>query len=136
MQNSFGWATAGHGYKNKTFPAAVGETGSYMSSAADVAMLTDMARYLHNDYSSLPPGFDYQKFPHKTLPNLAWWAWNANSGDTGGIVESDWITVLWKKVNWMVGAIHLTPWYMAYVSPQALPPTAKPPVEVGSQAGR
>lgn len=89
MQNSFGWATAGHGYKNKTFPAAVGETGSFFSTAralsdklhsasngitmsitckkyqfachvimilnlglsdvqaADVAMLTDMARYVH-----------------------------------------------------------------------------------------
>ena len=77
MQNSFGWATAGHGYKNKTFPAAVGETGSFFSTArapvrllmgslqhhseenlkntplnlgrcdvqaADVGMLTDMAR--------------------------------------------------------------------------------------------
>lgn len=44
------------------------------------------------------------------------------------------LQVLWNKVNWMVGAVHLTPWYMTYVSPQAQPPTAKPPVEVGSQA--
>lgn len=56
-------------------------------------MLTDMARYMHNDYSSLPAGFSAASFPHANLPHLFWWDWNANSGDTGGIVDSDWLTV-------------------------------------------
>ena len=49
-------------------------------------------------------------------------------------VSSRSLQVLWNKVNWMVGAVHLTPWYVTYVPPQALPPSAKPSVEVGSQA--
>lgn len=60
--------------------------------ANDIAMLADMARYMHNDYSSVP-GYTAAYFPHANLPNLFWWDWNANSGDTGGIVQDDWLTV-------------------------------------------
>ena len=56
-------------------------------------MLTDMARYMHNDYSSLPAGYSAANFPHANLPNMFWWDWNANSGDTGGLVQNDWVTV-------------------------------------------
>ena len=56
-------------------------------------MLADMARYMHNDYSSLPAGYGPASFPHANMPNLFWWDWNPNSGDTGGIVENDWLTV-------------------------------------------
>ncbi len=61
--------------------------------ATDIAMLADMARYMHNDYSSLGGGYSAANFPHANLPHMYWWDWNANSGDTGGIVENDWLTV-------------------------------------------
>lgn len=61
--------------------------------ATDIAMLADMARYMHNDYSSLGGGYTANDFPHANLPSLYWWDWNANSGDTGGIVMDDWKTV-------------------------------------------
>ena len=61
--------------------------------ATDIAMLTDMARYMHNDYSSLPAGYSAASFPHGNLPSLFWWDWNANSGDTGGLVDNSWLTV-------------------------------------------
>ena len=61
--------------------------------ATDIAMLADMARYMHNDYSSLPAGYGPASFPHANLPHLFWWDWNPNSGDTGGIVQNDWLTV-------------------------------------------
>lgn len=60
--------------------------------ANDIAMLADMARYMHNDYSSVP-GYTAANFPHANLPSLFWWDWNANSGDTGGLVQDDWLTV-------------------------------------------
>lgn len=28
-----------------------------------------------------------------------WWSWNPNSGDTGGILQDDWLSVNWDKVN-------------------------------------
>ena len=56
-------------------------------------MLADMARYMHNDYSSLGGGYSAADFPHSNMPHMYWWDWNANSGDTGGIVQDDWLTV-------------------------------------------
>ena len=47
---------------------------------------------------------------HNKISNVFWWAWNANSGDTGGIVQQDWLTINWNKVDWMV-RVGLTPWY-------------------------
>jgi endoglucanase len=29
--------------------------------------------------------------------SFTYWAWNPNSGDTGGIVEDDWMTVQQEK---------------------------------------
>jgi hypothetical protein len=60
--------------------------------ANDIAMLADMARYMQNDYSTVAP-YTAASFPHSNMPSLFWWDWNANSGDTGGIVENDWVTV-------------------------------------------
>lgn len=64
-----------------------------MVQATDIAMLADMARYMRNDYSSLGGGYNAASFPHANIPSLYWWDWNANSGDTGGIVQDDWLTV-------------------------------------------
>lgn len=61
--------------------------------ATDIAMLSDMARYMRNDYTSLPAGYNAASFPHANMPSLFWWDWNANSGDTGGLVQNDWLTV-------------------------------------------
>lgn len=61
--------------------------------ANDIAMLADMARYMHNDYSSLPAGYTAADFPHADMPNLCWWYWNGGQSDTGGIVGDDWTTV-------------------------------------------
>ena len=64
-----------------------------MTQANDIAMLADMAQYMHNDYSSLPAGYTAADFPHADMPNLYWWYWNGGESDTGGIVGNDWTTV-------------------------------------------
>ena len=48
--------------------------------------LSDMAKYMKNDPA-------VTGYPHATLNHLMWWSWNPNSGDTGGIVQDDWLTV-------------------------------------------
>ena len=51
-----------------------------------MAFYRDFALYLHN----ASPANDGQ---HTPMPNVVWWDWNPNSGDTGGIVGNDWLTV-------------------------------------------
>ena len=52
--------------------------------------------------------------------------WNANSGDTGGLVDDSWLTIQWPKVDFLTGVPNdvtstddagpggwgLTPWYL------------------------
>jgi aryl-phospho-beta-D-glucosidase BglC (GH1 family) len=48
---------------------------------------------------------------HTSITNWFYWCWNNNSPDTnGGIVEADWATIDWNKVNFL-RQIGLTPWY-------------------------
>jgi hypothetical protein len=51
---------------------------------------------------------------YNTVPvnGWLWWAYNENSGDTGGIVMNQWQELNWEKINWMVARLGLRPWYM------------------------
>lgn len=54
-------------------------------------------------------------------------SWNANSGDTGGLVDDSWLTVQWPKIDFLTvspnsrtatnsaapGGWGLTPWYLS-----------------------
>jgi hypothetical protein len=42
---------------------------------------------------------------------LCRWAYNANSGDTGGLVDETWQNFDWQKLSWMQDNLGLTPWY-------------------------
>ena len=72
-------------------PAGIRRDQGLPMQANDIAMLADMSNYMNNDYSTLPAGYGPANFPHANLQHLFWWDWNANSGDTGGIVENDWV---------------------------------------------
>ena len=65
-----------------------------------------------------------------------WWSWNPNSGDTGGILQDDWVTVQQVKVDkltpiefaWAQGGgtatarpLSRTAWLSARASPTAFP---------------
>ena len=76
---------------------------------------------------------------HTPIKNVAWWDWNANSGDTvrfflgipehweplsqllwqseyieltmqGGIVDGSWVTILFYKLDWLITNVGLNPW--------------------------
>jgi endoglucanase len=34
-----------------------------------------------------------------------WWSWNPNSGDTGGILKDDWVTVDETKMDFLQEAL-------------------------------
>ena len=79
LSNSFGYltkkgvcSTASATPKCRTFPVVFGETGSKFTDSLDLAMLQDFAKYMRSE--------DEMHYP---IPNMFWWSWNANSGDTG-----------------------------------------------------
>jgi hypothetical protein len=50
--------------------------GEECAQANDIAMLEDMARYMNNEGAAADGR-------HANMPDLIWWDWNADSGDTG-----------------------------------------------------
>ena len=86
--------TAGYcdGSVCQKFPILIGEFGSKLETSKDLESLGDLAKYIDD-------------------ANLGWfwWSWNANSGDTGGLVSDDWIRIIWKKMDYL-GKIGLESW--------------------------
>ena len=50
------------------------------AQSADIASLQDIFKYLRNNDGA-------NDGQHAPIPGVMWWAWNANSGDTGGITN-------------------------------------------------
>src|SRR5262245_18638433 len=68
--------------KQNVAPIMVGEFGSTLANPLDVQWLNSLMSYLTTNGMS-----------------FTFWAWNPNSGDTGGIVSDDWVTVNTQKMN-------------------------------------
>jgi hypothetical protein len=81
---------------------------SRLCAGKDAKYIQDFAAYLNNA-SSIPAQFSKNK-----NSVWYWWSWNANSGDTGGLVSGarpgPWYSVKWYKVRYLEG-LGLCPWY-------------------------
>lgn len=112
LTNSFGYLTQ-QGYCNasscKMFPVAIGEFGSRFTEATDIQSLQDFAKYLNNAEAAADN-------KHHAIKNWFYWSWNANSGDTGGLVADNWVDLQWKKIDYLT-TIGLKPWYMRDAPP-------------------
>ena len=84
------------------FPIAIGEFGSKFVENTDLISMSDLAKYLNNNG-------DAQDGKHKAIGTWFYWSWNANSGDTGGLVDDGWVNIQWKKINYLK-TIGLSPW--------------------------
>ncbi len=106
-------------------PVAIGEFGSKFEDDRDKAWLHDFSLYLRRSDAAAAPGM-------QPIGNWFYWDWNANSGDTGGLVTDDWKTLQWEKLRYLRG-LGLTPWYAspaataAPVAPAPTPPPAPAP---------
>jgi aryl-phospho-beta-D-glucosidase BglC (GH1 family) len=89
----------GYCYKNacKSFPLIIGEFGSKFEDQRDLHHMNDFAKWLKTVIK------DYNWF---------YWAYNENSGDTGGIVKDNWQNIAWTKIRWLVDNMKLKPWYL------------------------
>lgn len=91
-----GYCKEGGGRCHK-FPIVIGEFGS------NFVMKEDLEHYE-----------DFQKYMNKYFgKKMSWmyWAYNRNSGDTGGIVKDNWLEWEWGKLRWLNKKMHLRPWY-------------------------
>ena len=104
------------------FPVAIGEFGSKFVQQIDLTSMRDLARYLNNQGSA-----DDGK--HNPIDNWFYWSWNANSGDTGGLVDDSWISLQWNKIDYLT-SIGLEPWSGRDADPS--PPTSYPPSPIPS----
>ena len=103
------------------FPIVIGEVGSKLATPTDVKFLVDFGRYLAAG-GSVAGG--------RRTAGVFWWSWNANSGDTGGLVADDWETPVWPKLDWMTAVVGLKPWSVSVsvsVSGTASAPVSAPP---------
>lgn len=100
MNESFGYlANPGYCINQKTcykFPIVIGEFGSEFITKDDIDHLEDFAFYI-NKYLDM---------------NWMFWAYNRNSGDTGGIVKDNWKDFEWGKLEWLRRKMALKPWYV------------------------
>ena len=123
LSNTFGYLTK-QGYCGdsscKQFPVAVGEFGSKFVDTNDEATMTGLATYLNNTADAVDGR-------HNTIPNWFYWDWNADSGDTGGLVEDDWVSLAWVKLQYLT-TLGLSPWYNGgtTVTPTPTPATTPP----------
>lgn len=83
----------GYLYRQNIAPVWVGELGSKLEIAADQEWYQSFTAYLANT-SGAPAGGQGI--------NWTWWSWNPDSGDTGGILKDDWISVNENKVQGLV----------------------------------
>ncbi|MEM9640736.1 MAG: cellulase family glycosylhydrolase [Pseudomonadota bacterium] len=77
-------------------PIFLGEFGSRLTEAADLPWAEAITSYLAGDFdgdgdSDLADGDAGMSF--------AWWSWNPNSGDTGGILNDDWTTLRQNAID-------------------------------------
>ncbi|MEU5871790.1 cellulase family glycosylhydrolase [Glycomyces sp. NPDC047369] len=69
-------------HKQDVAPVLVGEFGSTLANPLDTQWLNALMDYMTDNGMS-----------------FTFWAWNPNSGDTGGLVDNDWWTVNQTKFN-------------------------------------
>ncbi|KAK9811067.1 hypothetical protein WJX73_010697 [Symbiochloris irregularis] len=87
------------------FPILIGEIGTFFdvpkATCCDLPFMRDALAWLQGQPNTGQA--------HPAIQNVAWWAWNANTGDTGGLVDNTWVNILWIKIDWMRSATGMTP---------------------------
>ncbi len=99
----------GYLYKQNIAPVLVGEFGSTLQDPRDTLWMKALMSYMGSGVNGM---------------SFTYWSWNPDSGDTGGIVGDDWITVNQAKMN-IVGPYLIPP--TGGGGPTTAPPTTQPP---------
>ncbi|MEM7056062.1 MAG: cellulase family glycosylhydrolase [Pseudomonadota bacterium] len=77
-------------YEEGIAPVLLGEFGSRLENAQDLLWADAITAYLGGDFD----GDGISDLNADAVgPSFAWWSWNPNSGDTGGYLLDDWVTI-------------------------------------------
>jgi endoglucanase len=110
----------GYLHKQNVAPILVGEFGSTLANPLDVQWMTSLMAYLGTGINGM---------------SFTYWSWNPDSGDTGGIVLDDWVTVNTQKQN-IVGPYLIPPagggTPTGSASTPNTSPSSSPPTTTGS----
>jgi endoglucanase len=107
-------ATWGYIRQQNIAPVLLGEFGSRLDDTSDQQWFSTMLDYLGSTSANGANDFSW-----------TWWSWNPNSGDTGGILADDWLTVNTNK-DTPLNAIKMP--IAAASPPPTTPPTSSPTV--------
>ncbi|MFT8242493.1 DUF4214 domain-containing protein [Roseomonas sp. BN140053] len=80
-------------------PILVGELGTKLEDPKDSVWLREITQTLNGDFDG--NGVRDAGAPSAGI-SWAWWSWNPNSGDTGGILQDDWRTPVQAKLDAIV----------------------------------
>ncbi|MET1007756.1 MAG: glycoside hydrolase family 5 protein [Propionibacteriaceae bacterium] len=81
--------TWGYLQQSGVAPVLMGEFGSKLETTSDRQWLDSLVRYLRRNHMS-----------------FAYWSFNPNSGDTGGLVKADWVTPETEKLAALAPLLH------------------------------
>jgi endoglucanase len=95
----------GYLVKQNIAPVYIGEFGSTLAQAQDTQWMTALMSYMGSGINGM---------------SFTYWSWNPDSGDTGGIVGNDWLTVDPAKMA-IVGPYLIAP--VSNGTPPPPPPT-------------
>ncbi|CAL5224001.1 g6619 [Coccomyxa viridis] len=115
LSNVVGYLNA-EGYCNADkchrFPIVVSEFGSALNERSELDCFTSITDY----FTSSGLANDGR---HAPIQSWFYWAWNAETSITGGLVSDDLLTIMWNKIaaltggsaEWPIG-LGLRPWYL------------------------
>jgi aryl-phospho-beta-D-glucosidase BglC (GH1 family) len=104
----------GYIFYEEIAPLWIGEMGGHFGLDASTGALTEPHRIEETEWMShLVRYLDWDENTDGTVStgeaaannggkqgiSFAWWSWNPNSGDTGGLVQGDWTTLQAPKIN-------------------------------------
>jgi aryl-phospho-beta-D-glucosidase BglC (GH1 family) len=90
----------GYLFRQNIAPVWLGEFGSKLQTTSDQQWYQQITAYLADTTGAGAGG--------KGM-GWTWWSWNPNSGDTGGILQDDWMTVNQNKVQGLIPIEFLMP---------------------------
>lgn len=88
---------------NNEHPIFVGEMGGQMKTTTDIQYMQALTKYMNGDYNGdgvrdLAAGKQGASFTH--------WSWTPESGDTGGLLNSDYTTIDNNKYNLLKDSLY------------------------------
>ena len=86
----------GYLFREGTAPILLGEFGSKLETTSDRQWVDAITNYLSGD---LDGNGTNDLGAGQQGPSWTWWSWNPNSGDTGGILQDDWLNVQQAKLD-------------------------------------